>query len=158
MTSMSGMLARLKRIGAVRDERGQMLIETALTVPLFALLLLGAVEFGRVAYAAIQVQNAANAGAQYGSQSSATSGDTTGIQTAAQKDAGNLGGLTATSSVSETCSDGSTYSDTTQCPGAHVVGVLTVNTSCTVNVLIHAPGFGSTFTLQGQAIEDVLVN
>lgn len=148
----------LRNVGWLRKlanrDSGQTLVETALTVPLLSLLLLGAVEFGRAAYAAIEVTNAANAGAFYG----ATTGDLSGIQRAAQNDAGNLNGLTATGSFTYTCSDGSVYSDSTQCPaaGAHVITVLTVNTSFNFNLLVQAPGFGGGFTMTGQAVEDVL--
>ncbi len=46
-------------------DRGQSLIELALTLPLFILILVGATEFGRFAWATIEASNAARAGAQY---------------------------------------------------------------------------------------------
>ena len=47
-------------------EDGQALIETSISASLLILLMLGAVEFGRAAYVAIEVSNAARAAAQYG--------------------------------------------------------------------------------------------
>lgn len=92
-----------------RDDRGQALVETALVLPLLFLLLLGAAELGRVAYAAIEISNAARAGAQYGSQDAGTMGDTNGITTAAQNDASNLSGVMASASFGYSCSDSSTF-------------------------------------------------
>ena len=47
-------------------ESGGALVETALTMPLLVILVLGAVELARVAYAAIEVSNAARAAVSYG--------------------------------------------------------------------------------------------
>ena len=63
----------------LRDERGQALIETAVSVGLFIVLLLGAVEFGRLAFAAIEVTDAAEAVAQYATQSSATAANSSAM-------------------------------------------------------------------------------
>ena len=54
------------------EEDGQSLVELALTVPILLLLLLGAAELARVAYAAIEVSNAAEAAVRYGAQNSTT--------------------------------------------------------------------------------------
>ncbi len=45
-------------------QSGQALIELAVSMPLFLLLLLGAAEFGRIAYMAIELTDAAKAAAQ----------------------------------------------------------------------------------------------
>src|ERR1700730_16367545 len=68
-------------------ERGQSLVELPVVVPLLLLLLVGIIEIGRFAFYSILVSNAARAGAQYGAQSLATAGDTTGISTAGTNDA-----------------------------------------------------------------------
>ncbi len=141
-------------------EAGQALVELALTMPLLILLLIGAAELARVAYAAIEVSNAARAGAQYGAQSSTFSGDTGGIQNAAAADAGNLTGLNTSSSLSYTCSDGTTpTSSPLACTSntATVEGVLTVVTQATFDPLIHLPGLSRTFTLTGRAQQKVLI-
>lgn len=51
------MILRLKK-----EEQGQALVEMALVLPLFFLLLFGVIEMGRVGYAYITVSNAAQAG------------------------------------------------------------------------------------------------
>lgn len=44
-----------------RDQRGQALVEMALVIPLFFLLLFGVIEMGRIGHAYISVSNAARA-------------------------------------------------------------------------------------------------
>ena len=145
-------LRRFPRV--VRSESGQAFLETAVALPLLALLLLGAVEFARVAYAAIEVSNAASAGARYAVQSGYTASDATGIQNAASADAANLSSLTTTSSTSCVCSDGSASTcANTDCTNSHIEETVTVNTSTTFAPLIHLPGFPKTITLNGQAIQ-----
>ena len=85
--------------GSGDGESGQSLVEAALSISLLIAVVVGAAEIARVGYAAIEVGNAARAGAQYGAQSGYTAADTTGIATAASRDAGNLTTLTTSSCV-----------------------------------------------------------
>ena len=48
-----------------RSESGSAIVETALTFPIFIALLLGAVEFGDIAYKSDELTNAARSAAQY---------------------------------------------------------------------------------------------
>ncbi len=135
---------------------GQALIETALTVSLFALLLFGVAEFGRLAFAAIEVSNAASAGARYAAQAGAAS-DTTGIANAAANDAGNLTDLSTSSSYSCICSDGSSSTcSNSDCSTSHIEETVTVNTQVSFDPLIHLPGLPTTYTLKGKAVEKCL--
>ena len=135
-------------------EAGQALVETALVFPLLITILVGAAELARVAYGAIEVANAARAGAQYGTQSGYTASDTTGIATAASSDAANLTTLTTTSSYSCICSDGTASTCVnTDCASSHIVQTLTVNTQATIDPLFHIPGLPRTYTLKGKAIQ-----
>lgn len=147
-------------------EQGQALVETALVVPILALLLLGAAELARVAYASIEVSNAARAGVAYGAQNLGTSADVTGIQNAASTDAGDLAAtLTTTAAVTGVCSNpavlctgsGSTCTNT-DCSdaGDHIENILTVTTSASFDPLIHLPGIPTTYSLQGQSVQKVL--
>ena len=97
------MFAHRNRTG---DEGGGAFVELALVVPIFGLLLVGAAEFGRLAYADIEVSNAARAGVAYGAQNHATASDTSGMQTAATQDAPDVTSIAATASTFCTCSDG----------------------------------------------------
>jgi len=137
-------------------ETGQALVELAFVVPIFTILLVGAAEFGRLAYADIEVCNAARAGAAYGSQSHTTAADTTGIQTAATQDAPNVGGITATVTDTCSCSDGTSITcasaSTTVCVApARILETVQVNTTATVNIGFHLTGTSSSFTLHGLA-------
>jgi Flp pilus assembly protein TadG len=143
--------------GLHKGDAGQSLIEMALTSSLLILILLGVAEFGRVAYAAIEVSNAAKAGAAYGAQNGSTASDQTGIATAAGNDAADLSGLTTTSSYSCVCSDGSSSTcGNTDCSTSHIEETVTVNTQVPFNPLIHLPGLPTTFTLKGQAVQKCL--
>ncbi len=150
--SMSRFRGRIA--GARSHEAGQALVETAVIFPILITLLLGTVELARVVYAAIEVSNAARAGAQYGAQSGFTASDTTGIATAATNDAANLTGLTVTSSYSCVCSDGSASTcQPTDCTNSRIEQTLTVNTQATIDPIIHIHGLPTTYTLKGQAIQ-----
>src|ERR1700684_2925808 len=86
------------RVAGDRHKRGQAAVELAVAVPVLILLLIAGVDYGRVFYMSIGVNNAARAGAQYGSQTVITAADATGMIAAAKSDASNLSTLTATAS------------------------------------------------------------
>lgn len=137
-------------------ERGQSLVETALVVPVLVILLVGAVEMGRVVYASIAVANAAKAGAQYGCENGYTAQDTSGIALAASSEAPSLTLSTSSSSVCA-CSDGTASTClNTDCPNSHIEQTLTVNTSATVSSKIRLPGLPNSYTVKGQSIQRVV--
>lgn len=152
----------------LKEEGGQALVETAVSLTLFVVLLLGAVEFGQVAYTAIEVDNAAEAAAQYATQSSATAESLSGMLTAAKNDYYNPSALTlvsptstsgyacncAGSGTSVSCSDNSITSP--PCPGSYVEVTLTVQTQVTYTPPIHIPGLSGSFQLHGNATRKVL--
>src|ERR1700742_5085443 len=74
------------RFRFLKDERGGSLIELAFVLPLFPLLLFGAVDFARAFYLSVEVTGAAQAAATYGAQNPT---DTAGMQSAATADAPN---------------------------------------------------------------------
>ncbi|MGC2162892.1 MAG: TadE/TadG family type IV pilus assembly protein [Silvibacterium sp.] len=133
------------------------MVELALILPIFVVLLVGAAEIARVEYASIEVSNAAMAGVQYGGQDATTAADTTGIQNAAQSDAANITLGTTTTSYSCICSDGTgSTCQPTDCSGSNIETILTVQTQTSFNPIIHLPGLPTTFTLRGQAVQKVL--
>lgn len=146
---------------AFRDGSGQSLVELALTMPLFILILIGTVELARFAWATIEAANAARAGASYGAQSHITAADTAGIEAVALNDGVNLSGLTATATQSCACSTSPSSTITcstalTACPSPATIQVyVQVNTSATVTPLMNYPGLPKQFTAQGQAIMEV---
>ena len=142
----------------LRGDAGQALVELALVVPLLTLIFIGAAEVGRIAYAAIEVNNAARAGVAYASQGHNQAADQPGITQAAMLDAPDVPGLTvAPPTYSCSCSTTGAAipcaTALTACPspGINVVTVQ-VNTSATINTGINFPGIPSSITLNGQAI------
>ncbi|HET6218994.1 MAG TPA: TadE/TadG family type IV pilus assembly protein [Acidobacteriaceae bacterium] len=146
-----------------RREAGQSMLEVALCLPIFFILILGTAEIASIAWSAVQVQNAARAGAQFGAQSRAAASDTTDITTAAKRDAPALTTMTVTPNQSCQCINtstgataGSGCATITECPSPYVIiEQIQVNTSAAVTPLFHLPGLPASYTLAGQAIMDV---
>jgi hypothetical protein len=76
-------------------DHGGVLAEFAIVVPVALLLLLGAVDFGRVWALASASANAAHAGAQYGSQNAQLAGDIEGMRQVTIRDLANSSVLAA---------------------------------------------------------------
>lgn len=147
-----------------RGESGQALVETAIVAPVFFLMLMGSAELARVAYLAIEVANAAHAGAQYASQNAGTMEDnqnnatSNGTAAAAQNDGYNVSGLSVTATPGTTCSDGTTpTTSSTALPscasGAVYLPYITVTASAQFTPIVHIPGLPSSFTLSSSATE-----
>lgn len=152
-----------------RSERGVSTVEVALMLPFLLLLLIGLVDFGQLFHLAIEVSNAARAGAQYGYQSSATQMDTPGMIAAAEDDAADVTTWGAnTASYGCMCSDGTEQSQvgssgngsTSLCAtppstctskGTQLINYVQVQTQATYTPLFPWPGVPSTVTLNGKA-------
>lgn len=86
--------------GYLHADRGSSLMELALVLPVLMITMICAAELGRVAYASIEVSNAARAGVAYGAQNlgtiinSAGNIDPTGVENAATIEASNIGTIT----------------------------------------------------------------
>jgi Flp pilus assembly protein TadG len=146
----------------VRGERGSALVETALTFPVFVAMILGAMQLGVMALGAIEVTNAARAGAQFAAMNGGGYNDPNGVKAAAQSDAGELTIISAPVSSSCICSDGSgacgSSSGVYSCNTGKTVVTITVTTTAQYPSLFKIPGLFSnnTFTLQGSAQQQVL--
>lgn len=157
-------MSRLKSL--YRRQSGQTLVELAVTMPILTILLLGGAELARLAYTAIEVTNAAKAGAQYGDQNHAyASTDDSGMTIAATADAYGLSGLTLTSYRQYQCSnapgvllpvDSNDNPSNLSCQGSQIEEILTVTTTTTFDPLIHLPGLPTSYTLTGTATQMVL--
>jgi TadE-like protein len=151
-------------------DKGQAFVELALVLPVFMMLLVGVAEVGRLAYASIEVNNAARAGVAYAAQTSTTAADSTNITLAAQQDGSNIisSDLTVTPTYSCSCesntgtmsslnSCGKADANLTTCGGtSRIVVIVTVDTAAPVGTLFHFPGIASTVTLRGHAVMRVL--
>jgi Flp pilus assembly protein TadG len=141
--------------GLVRCNSGQSLVETALAVSLCGVLMLGAAEFGRLAYAGIEISDSARAGVEYGSQSHATAQDVSNMKHAASLSAPDISNLTLTASRYCKCSDGSS-SDCTTNSCVRVITYVQVVTSGSINPMIYVPGLPKSYSLSGKAVMRVV--
>lgn len=159
----------LRNLPAVRwlfraeSDRGASLVELAIVLPVLGLLLLGVIDFGQAYYLGVEVQNAAEVGALYGTQNLT---DITGMQSAATTDAPNVPGISATATNGCECSDGSA---SVQSPPPHtnvcpvpptctgtlsLVNYVQVNTTATYTTMLHSwiiPGIPASIALKGSA-------
>lgn len=151
-------LAFAKHAWTKREDEGQALIELSLALPLLCVMLLGMAELARVAYAAIEVSNAAHAAAQYAASSRASASNyaasggnySGGISNAANADS-DLSGSDAIKvtavSVSCTCANTaytpSSCSDNTTCISNNtgMIETVTVQTQTSFHPLIKIPYF-----------------
>ena len=137
--------------------RGQSLVELALTLPVLGILLIGTIDFARVYYAAMAIDQAARAGAAYGAQSVAASGDDAGMAQAALSAANlDLTPAVTAASVHAThwcaCADGTQVSCAS---GTCTEGVprvyVSVEVDRTFQTLFPYPGIPSTVRLNRTA-------
>lgn len=152
----------------LKREEGQALVETALSMTLFILIMLGAVEFGQLAFSAIALGNAAKAAALYAAQSPATAVDLAGIRQAAQSEYPTPAELTlvsptATSGYACTCAGTGTSVVCTNnsvsapaCPGSYMEVTVTIQTQASFTPGIHIPGLSGPFLVKGTAKQKVL--
>ena len=146
------------RFFMVKSECGQSLVELALTFPVLVALLIGAAEFGRLAYATIELANAARAGTAYGVQNPVTFADTTGITAAVNNDSPDISSFSPTTVATHscTCSDGTAVTCATAatlCVGtSHIIKTLQVKVTATISPSFHVPGLPTSYKLAGQSI------
>jgi Flp pilus assembly protein TadG len=166
----------------LHNDTGSAFVELALVTPLLLLMMIGAAELGRIAYFAIEVSNAARAAVAYGSQSTATASDFTGMQNAAINDASSIASLTFPSPgvtnacVCQTANSGNGATTTTAqgscasisittCPTSTTNGVtntiveyVQASTQAQVSTMFRYPGIPRSFTLHGFAQMRVIQN
>lgn len=154
----------------LRNQSGSAFVELALVLPLFALLLVGAAELGRLAYFAVQVEAAARAGAAYGSQNHATASDTAGMKAAASQNVSLDVSSLKVSAGPCLCPASAAIAAVPACTGNFISGTgavsypfascpdvsstnvyVQVNTRAVVNTIFHYPGFPASYTLNGTA-------
>jgi Flp pilus assembly protein TadG len=155
--------SRRPRFGS---EKGAAIIELAASLPLLVMVLVGTADFARVFYYAIELTNAARAGAQYASFSDIQAAQTANIQAAAQSAAPNISPITVTLVAPfPFCQCGSNDGSspllqtppstpwcTSACPaGRHKVASVTVTTTKTFTTFARIPGIPNTLTLSRTA-------
>lgn len=148
-------------VRAIADDHGLSLVELSLGITMLLIILVGAAEYGRLAYYSIEAASAAEAGARYGSQNRTTAVDSAGITQAARNDAHDFpNGILQVTVNSSTCAcitssgipSGSGSCDTLSCAtGTQKAQYVSVQTSGTINTLLHYPGFPSSYSVSGKA-------
>ena len=126
---------------------GSAMTEIALVLPPLLLMIMGVADFARVFYAAIEVANAASAGALAGSYKVPNARNTTLISNAATNEAPDLSGVTVSSSRACNCANGTSVSCGGTCLTGNVQMYLTVTVSKTFNTLARYPKVPSQMVL-----------
>jgi hypothetical protein len=151
---LGGVIAGCMRL---RENSGQALVEAALGMTVCVTILIGASEFGRLAYASIEVANAAHAGVAYGSLSHTDAADNAGMQLAATQEAPDVSGISATASHFCKCSDGTASTcAVTDCSLTRIIEYVQVTTTATYDPKIYVPGLPRSYTLNGNAVMRVV--
>lgn len=96
----------MKVLQIIRDaRRGNAAVEMAVAVPVLMVMVLGAIDFGRVHLEAMVVKNASHIGSFYGAQSMQYATNSSGIQAAATGDAGGVSAFSVTNDIICQCLD-----------------------------------------------------
>lgn len=148
-----------------KAEEGGALVELVLVLPVLLLVFVGAIDFARVFYVSQDLNNAARAGAQYGSHTPGRTTDTAGMIAAATTATGTPGISASASRSCQCATDAGAFSPTaggpnnctspqaTSCPGQHLVVTVTVTTSKTFSTIMAfgLPGFMQSMDLTRSA-------
>ncbi len=133
---------------------GQSAVELAIVVPVLLLLLVVIADFARVFFVSVAVNNAARAGAQFGSQSVTNAANSAGMVAAASADAANISNWNTPTASQCTCIVANPQTvplcATSYCTHAPTATYVTVNTSATYNTILNYPGITSSYTLTGK--------
>ena len=124
-------------------DAGSAIVELSVVLPMLVIVMVGTIDMARVFYTAMELTNAARAGAQFGAANLGNSANASQMQTVALA-AVNITGVAAVAS-SPVCEcaadDGSSFAATsctsTTCPGGqHRVITVSVTTSTTFNLIM----------------------
>ena len=149
-------MKKRNRFHLLRNEGGASLVELAMLLPLFLLLLALAIDLGRASYLVEEIQGAALAAVAYGAQNPT---DTTGMSNAATDDAPNVPSLSVGTPTygceCATDTTGSTYSascaTTPTCTSSNVVYRVNVTVTATYTTLFPWPKVPSSMSFSSSA-------
>jgi len=149
-------MKKRNRFDLLRNERGASVVELAMLLPLFLLLMALAIDLGRASYLVEEIQGAALAAVAYGAQNPT---DTTGMSNAATDDAPNVPSLSVGTPTygceCATDTTGSTYSancvSTPTCASSNVVYRVKVTVTATYTTLFPWPRIPSSMSFSSSA-------
>ncbi len=129
--------------------RGAVSVELAFFIPVAAVLITGAIEFGRLGLEQVRLTSAAHAGAQYGTYDLSSASDIDGMIEAARLDADDVtNSLTVTATKTCRCPDGTEQACTIECAdGRYAPLYVEVSVSESVDLWFGFPGVPSSITL-----------
>lgn len=142
-------LKRLSFAKLLSNVEGASLVELALSMPMFLVILAGAVDFGHAYCVSIEVAGAAQAGALYGVRFPT---DVSGMQEAAQNGAPDLTSFNSVAAYGCECPDGTSAVPNCTAPpscSANYVNYVQVTTSAIYSPIITLPGLPAANSLQG---------
>lgn len=143
-----------KRWRALRDRAGNAALEAALVAPVLALLAVGIADYGLAIHRKMQIQHAAQAGADYAMKYGFDSSAITGAVTAATA----VAGIAAVPAPAEACGcvAGNTLAAAScgsLCPDGTAAGTyVTVSAQGAYATLIPYPGIPAEFTFNASAV------
>jgi Flp pilus assembly protein TadG len=149
-------MQKRNRCDLLRSECGASLVELAMLMPVFVLLMAVAVDLGRASYLVQEIQGAALAAVAYGAQNPT---DLTGMSNAAKDDAPNVPNLSVGSPTygceCATDTTGSTYSAncavTPSCASSNVVYRVKVTVTAPYTTLFPWPRIPSSMSFSSSA-------
>jgi Flp pilus assembly protein TadG len=136
-------------------QSGNSLIELAVALPGLLLLLVGVGYLAGIFNTVIALNNAARAGAQYGSISVVSAADTNGMIAAAKQDAPNLTGMSVDASQCSCTTSSVTACATSYCTNNPFRTYVTVDTQLTYQTPVTFPGLAPSVTLKSRAVMQV---
>lgn len=171
--TFKNLFMRYKSSSRLSEEAGQALVETAVSAAFMVVILLGALELGRVAYASIEMANAARAavqvacmnGGQFLVTGTQLSPNTPLMTMAAAADAAEVSSaslnpnnnLIVSANLSCVCANGGNATcQTTDCASSFQLVTVNVTTSAQFDPIFHIPGLLGVFTLYGHSSQQVL--
>ena len=134
-----------------KAQSGMSSIEMAVVTPLVLLMLIGVIDFGRVYYTAITVENAARAGVSYGAVDPSNADHLAKIVQMAENEAQNISPVIAVADKFCECKDGSAVDCEDTCDDGTMRVFVRVNVEKTFSTIIGYPGIPKKITLNREA-------
>ncbi len=140
----------------VREEKGSVLVEVSLALPVLAVILIGAVDYGLLLQRQLRLQTAADAAAAYLSIPSKTN-DLTGARQLALQSIADLSGAQAAAQRYWSCTPGGNrIGSSNLCSNARTpMQWVQVDVSASGAPLVSFPGLSANSVLQFSAVERV---
>ena len=134
-----------------RAANGGAALELAVVFPVLLLLIIGAVDYGRIYFTSVTVANAARAGAEYGAQGVKTYNDTVGMKNFAKLDGAEAAG-TLNVSVLRFCRCADVAHACSACSGGAAPDIyFQITATDTVGTLLPYPGLPTRIPISRQA-------